>query len=161
MRKLAATGLFALAVGYALAHFLVAYFNHWYFAEHFWLKTAILTPLVGLAFGIALLTPWAKLWRLIGAWWIVTHLLAMVPAGGPDLRAMEFVAVLDFEATVIWVPGAALIAYGCWQSWKALRAQKAAKKAVARELKLRQQLRSKEHVVAAEKTPPSLPLEDE
>lgn len=161
MRKLGVVALLSLAVGYALAHFMVAYFNHWYFAEHFWLKTVLLTPLVALAFGITLLTPWAKLWRLIGVWWIVTHLLAMVPAGGPDLRGMEFVAVLDFEAAVIWVPSIALIGYGCWQSWKALRAQKAARQTVARELKLRQQLRHREHAVVAEGTPPALPSEDE
>jgi len=66
MRKLGVIALYSLAVGYALAHFLVAFYNHWYFAEHFWLKTALLTLLVAVAYGITLLTPWAKLWRLLG-----------------------------------------------------------------------------------------------
>ena len=80
MRKLGVIALYSLAVGYVLAHFLVAFYNHWYFAGDFWLKTALLTPLIAVAYGFTLLTPWAKLWRLLGVWWLLTHLLAMVPA---------------------------------------------------------------------------------
>ena len=144
MKKLAVTAFYALAVGYALAHFLVALFNNWYFAEYFWLKVAVLTALLAIAYGLLLFSSWAGLWRLLGIWWLLTHLLAMVPAGGPDLRELAFVAVLDLEAAVVWVPVFVLLGYGLWRSIKVERLAKAERAAVTRELKLRRKLRRKE-----------------
>ena len=144
MKKLAVIGLFALAVGYALAHFLVALFNHMYFAEHFWLKVAVVTPLIAIVYGLLLFSSWGGLWRLLGIWWLLTHLLAMVPAGGPDLRELAFVAVLDLEVAVVWAPAAVLIAYGIWRSVQAGRKLAARRATVTRELKLRRRLRRKE-----------------
>ena len=141
MRRLAPVVLFALAAGYSLAHFAVAFYNHWYFAQHFWLKVAVLTPLIALLYGVALLSGWGRLWRLLGWWWITAHLLAMVPAGGPDLRELEFVAVLDFEVAVVWVPTALLVGYGLWQLLSRQRAEQRQRRATARELKLRRKLR--------------------
>ncbi|GEM_PF-2866863 len=141
MRRLAPVVLFALAVGYALAHFGVAFYNHWYFAQHFWLKVGLLAPLLALVYGIALYTDWGRLWRLLGWWWIAVHLLAMVPAGGPDLRELEFVAVLDFEVAVVWAPTAVLAGYGLWQLLRRYRAERRARQATARELRLRRKLR--------------------
>jgi hypothetical protein len=145
MRKLAVTAVFALAVGYALAHFLVAFYNHWYFAEHFWLKVGVLTPVLAVVYAaILLFSGWAWLWRLAGVWWLLTHVLAMVPAGGPDLRELDFVAVLDLEAAVVWVPVVAFAAYGIWQGVRARRQEMAKRRAVSRELELRRRLRRKE-----------------
>lgn len=143
MRSKAVTALYALAVGYALAHFLVAFYNHWYFAGHFWLKVGLVTPLVAAAYGITLVTPWGRVWRGLGAWWIVTHVLAMIPAGGPDLTNMAFVAVLDFEVVTVWVPLFALVAYGLWQELKARRSAAADQRRATAELKLRRKLRKR------------------
>jgi hypothetical protein len=145
MRRFAATGIYALAVGYVLAHFLVAFYNNWYFAEQFWWKVTVLTPLLAVVYGVALFGSWGWLWRLLGIWWLITHLLAMVPADGPDLRRLAFVAVLDFEVAVVWVPMAALMAYGIWRGMSARRQQAAQRRTVARELELRRRLRRKEN----------------
>ena len=133
--------LFALAVGYSLAHFGVAFYNHWYFAQHFWLKVGLLTPLLALLYGIALYTDWGRVWRLLGVWWTAVHLLAMVPAGGPDLREMEFVAVLDLEVAVVWVPTVLLVGYGLWQLAARRRTELRQRRLTARELRLRRKLR--------------------
>ena len=50
MRTLAPQGLFALAVGYVLAHFLVLFYSHWYFGGYFWFKVALLTPLLAVPY---------------------------------------------------------------------------------------------------------------
>jgi hypothetical protein len=144
MRKFAATAVFALAVGYALAHFLVAFYNNWYFAEQFWWKVGALTPLVALLYACALYSSWGRLWLLLGVWWLLTHLLAMAPAGGPDLRQLAFVAVLDLEVAVVWVPVVVFAAYGIWDGVTRKRRQEAGRRAVARELELRRRLRRKE-----------------
>lgn len=144
MRKLAATAVFALAVGYVLAHFLVAFYNNWYFAEQFWWKVGVLTPLIAVAYAFALWSGWGRLWLLAGVWWLVTHLAAMVPAGGPDLRKLAFVAVLDFEVAVVWVPVVVFSVYGIWQGVARKRRAQAGRRAVARELELRRRLRRKE-----------------
>jgi hypothetical protein len=141
MRRLAPVVLFALAVGYALAHFAVAFYNHWYFAQHFWLKVGLLTPPLALLYGVALYTDWGRIWRILGCWWIAVHLLAMVPAGGPDLRELEFVAVLDLEVAVVWAPTALLAGYGLWQLARRRRAEQRQRRLTARELKLRRRLR--------------------
>ena len=143
MRRNAGTIVFSLAVGYALAHFLVAFYNHWYFAGWFWLKVGLLTPLVAVAFGCVLLTGWRRLWQLCGAWWIITHLLAMVPAGGPDLRNLAFVAVLDFEVAVVWGPGFVIAAWGLYHSWLKHRSVTAESRAVEAQLKMRRRLRER------------------
>jgi len=141
MKKLAGSGLFALAAGYALAHFLVAFYNHWYFADSFWLKVALLTPLIALCYLLALFSGWRPVWLLIGIWWLVTHLLAMVPAHGYDLRSLAFVAVLDFEVAVVWVPCFALTGWGVWQAVRRARTGRSRQGAMVQELKLRRKLR--------------------
>lgn len=143
MRRNAVTALYALAVGYALAHFLVAFYNHWYFAGYFWLKVGLVTPLVAAAFSLALLTTWGWLWRAIGWWWIITHLLAMIPAGGPDLMNMAFVAVLDFEVAVVWVPLFALLLNAGWREAQTRRLVTAEQRRTTAELKLRRKLRQR------------------
>ena len=67
MRHLAPGALFSLAVGYVLAQFLVLFYNNWYFAGWFWLKTALLTPVVALGFGVLLLTGYKRLAAWLGA----------------------------------------------------------------------------------------------
>ncbi|MBN2080813.1 hypothetical protein JW859_01265 [bacterium] len=141
MQKLAGMGLFAVAVGYALAHFLVAFYNHWYFADSFWLKVALLTPLIALSYLLALFSSWRPVWLILGIWWLITHLLAMVPAGGYDLRGLAFVAVLDFEVAVVWVPCFALTGWGVWRAIRRARAGRSGHRAVVQELQLRRKLR--------------------
>lgn len=86
MRTYAAAALFSLAVGYALAHFSVLFYNHWYFAGYFWLKTALLTPALAVAYFAVLLGSWRTLWAALGCWWIGCYGVAAYYAGGMDLR---------------------------------------------------------------------------
>jgi len=141
MRRNAGTILFALAVGYALAHFAVVFYNHWYFGGWFWVKVGLVTTVAAATYGFALCTSWAKVWRVVGAWWVLTHLLAMVPAGGPDLRNMAFVAVLDFEVAFVWVPGGVLLAYGLYRYLEGKQAGRSAARKIDSELRLRRRLR--------------------
>jgi hypothetical protein len=111
MRKLAASSLFALAAGYSLAHFLVLFYNHWYFCGWFWLKAGLLTPVLALGFAPLLYSSWGKLWRILGWYWIGTYLIAAVVARSLYLGGLGFTNVLNYEAAVAWTT---ILAVGCY-----------------------------------------------
>ena len=141
MRNLAPGALFSLAVGYVLAQFLVLFYNNWYFAGYFWLKTALLTPLVALGFGVLLLTGYKRLSAWLGAYWLFSYLVAMLTAKGPDLRALSFTSVLDFEAAMVWVPLGVIAAWAICRAWQRARQVQAERRRQNSQLALRRKLR--------------------
>lgn len=143
MRTLALPTVFCLAVGYSLAHFFVLLYNNWYFADLFWLKTALLTPLLAALFGFLLGASWRKLWLGLGGWWLVTFGVACLTARSLDLRSLGFTAVLDFEAAMLWPPALLIAAYSAWQSGVKWRREAKLQRQVGAQLELRRRLRRK------------------
>jgi hypothetical protein len=143
MRALALPTLFCLAVGYALAHFCVLLYNNWYFANLFWLKTALLTPVLALGYAVLVNVSWRRFWLGLGWWCLAVHIVAALAAKSPDLRALGFTAVLDLEAAMIWPTTIAIAVYAVWQSGARWRREAASQRNVARQLELRRRLRRK------------------
>lgn len=143
MRTLALPTLFCLAVGYSLAHFFVLLYNNWYFAELFWLKTALLTPLLAALYGFLLFASWRKLWLGLGVWWLASFIVACLSVMSLDLRELGFTAVLNFEAAMIWPTSIIVAAYAMWQSGARLRREAVAARRISTQLELRRRLRRK------------------
>lgn len=141
MRAIIPTGALCLVVGYVLAHFLVLLYNNWYFAELFWLKTALLTPILALGYLGLLYTPWRSLWLALGCYWIVVHALGLWTAKGPSLAELGFTAVLNLEAAMIWVSVIVTAAYGAWHGLRAGRIDARQQRQVHAQLEMRRRLR--------------------
>ncbi|MCC7478575.1 hypothetical protein IT575_08975 [bacterium] len=152
MKKLLADGLIALTAGYLLAHFLTLFYNHWYFAEHFWLKVGVLTPLFALPYGIALQTPWRRFWLGLGGFWLLMHLANLLSAKSLTLEPLHFVQVLDFEAALIWPSVIAVVIQALLLEFRAHRGEQRELKAVRRQLKMRRRLRRYDAMHKAEQT---------
>jgi len=142
MRALLPPGLFSLGVGYVLAHFLVALYSNWYFAELFWLKVGVLTPLIAACYlALLLLAPQRRVWLVCGWWWLASYAVAALQGGSLDLRSLGFTSVLDFEAAMVWLPVALLwLACGIAQAAVARRRRRA-QRGLEHELASRRSLR--------------------
>jgi hypothetical protein len=150
MRIYAAAALFSLAVGYVLAHFLVLFYNHWYFAGYFWLKTALLTPLLAATYFAVLLGAWRTLWAGLGCWWIGCYSVAAYYAGGMDLRPLGFTSVLDLEAAYVWAPLLAVAAYAAWRAAATRRIAARGQRLTAAVLRERRHFRRTQGVIPPE-----------
>jgi len=160
MRQLMKQSLLSLAVGYVLAHFVVLLLNHWYFPQFFWLKTAAAALLFAVLYQGCLLSSWRLVWTILGWYWIAAHLVAVISARNFDLRALEFVAVLDLESAMLWLPTVVLAAYGLWQLTKHQRQRDLAQQKVQRALALKRKLR-RGSIATASASQPAPALEGE
>lgn len=96
--------LFMLAVSFVLADFLATFFAHWYFSNMHWLKTGLLMLLTLPCYAMFTNGTQARLWRAAGWYWIALYVLSLLLSRHWFLRDMGFTAVLDLEASFIWLP---------------------------------------------------------
>ena len=131
----------ALAVGYVLAHYFVLAFNHWYFAEQFWLKLGLGTVVCAAAYASLLATSWAPLWRGLGWYWLALHAYYLLQAKSLTLEPLEFVMVLDMEAAMVCGSGIVIAVYAAAALQRVARRKRSEQAGVRRELALRRKLR--------------------
>ncbi|MEZ5338330.1 MAG: hypothetical protein R3F46_08690 [bacterium] len=109
MKSRLAAFLFVLASAFVLASFLTALYTHWYFAGHYWLKTAGLTVVLAPLFALCCSSEQGRLWRGFGWYWIALYAVTALQHRSLDIREMSFVSGLDYEASLVWLPGIVLI----------------------------------------------------
>ena len=141
MKSRLASLLFVLATGFALAGFIVSLYTHWYFANHYWLKTGLAMLLTVPGYALALSGGNAKLWRGFGWYWIGLYALSVFQHRSIDLRELSFVAGLDYEASMVWLPGIVLLAVAMLNIIRQKRAEAAARRETRRALAFRRRLR--------------------
>ena len=141
MLKKIAEVLLSLAVGAVLAQFIVLFYSNWYFGDHTALKIALLTPLTAIAYWGLLKTQWRRLWLFTGAYVLLNYSVNALLASSFDLRKLEFVQVLDYEAALVFVPLLAIWIYAAYRHFERERQRRGGRAAERRKLVLRRRLR--------------------
>ncbi len=110
MKNRLASFLFVLLTGFVLASFFVSLFGHWYFGEHYWLKTGLLMLLTVPGYALFTWGSQGRLWRGFGWYWLGLYAVTLLQATSWDIRELDFVSVLDLEASFVWLPMLVLFA---------------------------------------------------
>jgi hypothetical protein len=143
MKRLLSNILFPLAVGLVLAQFCVQLYNHWYFAENFWLKTGLLSVPLALLFGLLASGPHGRIVQWLGCYWLAAYLIAVASLRSFDLGRLNFTHVLDYESAIVWLPATIAGTYSIAVALRHWRAQQARHALVVRELSMRRRLRER------------------